>query len=76
MIQQRAVVPRQYFNIAHHLQSYIFLSGETHCTELFFVEELVEKDKIAIHYVNIQDQLPDLGTKHIAGILAMPFHQN
>ena len=30
----------------------------------FFVQELVEEGMITIHYVNTQDQLADLGTKH------------
>ena len=31
----------------------------------FFVQELVEEGMITIHYVNTQDQLADLGTKHL-----------
>ena len=31
----------------------------------FFVQELVEEGMITIHYVNTQDQLEDLGTKHL-----------
>ena len=31
----------------------------------FFVQELVEEGMITIHYVNTQDQLTDLGTKHL-----------
>ena len=31
----------------------------------FFVQELVEEGMITIHYVNPEDQLADLGTKHL-----------
>ncbi|CAN0444133.1 unnamed protein product, partial [Ascophyllum nodosum] len=31
----------------------------------FFVQELAEEGMITIHYVNTQDQLADLGTKHL-----------
>ena len=32
----------------------------------FFVQELVEEDKIGIHYVKMEDQLADIGTKHLS----------
>ena len=32
----------------------------------FFVQELVEEGKISIHYVNSEDQLTDLSTKHLS----------
>ena len=32
----------------------------------FFVQELVEEDKIGIHYVKTEDQLADMGTKHLS----------
>ena len=31
----------------------------------FFVHELEEEGKISIHYVKTEDQLDDLGTKHL-----------
>ena len=32
----------------------------------FFIQELVEKGRIVIHYVKTEDQLADLGTKHLS----------
>ena len=31
-----------------------------------FVQELVEKGKVSIHYVKSEDQLADMGTKHLS----------
>ena len=39
----------------------------------FFVQEVVEEGKITIHYVNTQDQLADLGTKHLGRHLHRAF---
>ena len=36
-----------------------------HYIGYFFVQELVEEAKIAIHYVSTQDQLADLGTRYL-----------
>ena len=32
----------------------------------FFVQELVEEGKVSIHYVKSEDQLADMGTKHLS----------
>ena len=32
----------------------------------YFVRELVEEDKIGIHYIKTEDQLADMGTKHLS----------
>ena len=40
-------------------------SGETYCSEVLLHSILVEEGMITIHYVNTQDQLADLGTKHL-----------
>ena len=37
----------------------------------FFVQELAEKGKMAIQYVNTQDPLAELGTKHYVGIVTV-----
>ena len=41
--------------------------GETYCSEVLLRSRtiIVEEGMITIHYVNTQDQLADLGTKHL-----------
>ena len=46
-----------------HRKLYILPLGDTHCTEVCFVQELVEEDKSTIHYVNTGDIIADLGIK-------------
>ena len=41
------------------------LLGKHIARRYFFVQELVEEGEISVHYVKTEDQLADLGTKHL-----------
>ena len=58
-----SVPHQQHVGVARRQQPHLQSTRKAHRAEVFFVQELVEEGRVAIHYVKSEDA--DLGTKRL-----------
>ena len=64
-VSSKLILRRQHGDTTCDREPRVRLSHEAHRVEVFYIRELVSEGKMTIHYVSTEDNLADIGTKHL-----------